>query len=60
MLITSQRFYERIQLGLRHPDEQVRNNAESCMSYLTYRLREPQLVLPEQVVALLEHLPEAT
>lgn len=58
MLINSQRFYERIQLGLASPDETVRDCAESCMSYLTTVLRQPQIVLPPEVVARMDQLPD--
>lgn len=58
VLINSQRFYERIQLGLASPDEDVRDCAETCMSYLATVLREPQIVLPDEVVARMLKLPD--
>lgn len=58
MLINSQRFYERIQLGLHHEDEEVRGCAEGCMSFLVTQLKQRQIVLPPGVEAMLARLPE--
>jgi hypothetical protein len=57
-IISTLRFYERIQLGLASPDEDVQGYANSCLSYLTAYLRLRQIVLPEHIEAALSHLPE--
>lgn len=58
MIITTRRFYERIQLGLQQDDEQVREMAIGCMSFLAHKLKAQQIVLPDEVVAMLDLLPE--
>lgn len=58
MLINTKRFYERIQLGLQHENEHVREMAEGCMSYLAFHLKDTQVVLPPPVVDMLVQLPE--
>lgn len=58
MLINTLRFYERILLGLYAPDEEVREHALGCLSYLIVHLKQRQLSLPPAVVTMLEKLPE--
>ena len=57
MLINSLRFYERILLGLRDPDPEVREYAIGCLSFLVPNLKQAQLILPPAVVGMLESLP---
>lgn len=57
-MINSLRFYERILLGLHAQDEEVREYAAACLSYLIFRIKYPQLVLPAPVAEMLAKLPE--
>lgn len=57
MLINTVRLYERIQLGLRDPDPDVRACAESCLSYLVIHLKAEQIVMPDHMVTRLDRLP---
>lgn len=57
MLINSLRLYERILKGLRSPDEQVREQAIGCLSYLVVHLKKEQIVLPDEVAAMADNLP---
>lgn len=58
MLINSLRFYERILLGLSSPDESVQASAKCCLSWFSYYMSNPQVVLPELVVHMLADLPK--
>lgn len=58
MLITTLRLYERILKGLRHPEEQVREHAIGCLSYLVVHLKKEQVVLPDEVEHMATQLPE--
>lgn len=57
MLINTLRLYERILLGLIDPDEDVRECAQGCLSYLVHHLKMQQIILPPPVEAMLHHLP---
>lgn len=58
VLINSLRLYERILKGLHDPDAEVREYAIGCLSYLVANMRQRQLVLPDPVAGMLQHLPE--
>lgn len=57
MLVNSLRLYERILKGLRSPDEQVREHAIGCLSYLVVHLKKEQIVLPDEVASMAGNLP---
>ncbi len=57
MIVTTTRLYRRVQAGLRSQDESVRAAAESCLSFLAFRLREAAVQLPAALVPLYESLP---
>ena len=58
MLINSVEFYERILYGLHSDDPQVREYANGCLSHFSFLMREPVMELPDDVAAMLAHLPE--
>lgn len=57
MLINSLRLYERILQGFDAADQDVRDAADTCLSFLIPRLRSPQIVLPPEVEERLNKLP---
>lgn len=57
MLITTLRFYERILLGLYDPDDEIKEVALSCLSYLVFNMKQITLDLPPPMAKLCRLLP---
>ena len=57
MLVNTLRLYERILLGFESDDEDVQVAALSLLSFLVIHLKLRQIVLPQELVPMLERLP---
>ncbi len=58
MVVNTPRLLRRIHLGLVSQDQQVRDAAESCLSYLIHKIREDSIVLPAPLRTLYQRLPD--